>query len=176
MNPNKLYAGDRPEAGMIDKQKEWQDKVQKELQDKNGKGKGMVIIAFDRPCIYTHEKPKPTLGFFYNTSIKSLNKVTHRFSIIDIADDEQICNYLKNEKSDIWKEFYLPPWRRELFEDACKSVKELLSKGLAPNKKETWMLITDICELKQPQPLAYFGKKRCQSFVYNSKGSELECV
>ena len=149
MNPNDLFYDDRKEPGMVSKQIGWQEK------------RGKVIIAFDKPCIYAHEKPKPSLGFFYDT----LNRlVTHRFKIIDIVNDEQACNYLNlKQQSDDWKREYLPPWREKLFEKSCE----------LPGKKQTWMLITDICELKDKKKLAYFGKKICRSFVYSPKGSEL---
>jgi len=137
MNPHGSYSGGSTPGSII---------AQKWFADL----KGDVTISFDKGCRYVNSPEKPNLGFFYDTS---RGKVTHRFSIVDVTDDDGIGKYVEE---------FLPPWRQELRETKLKD-----------EEQRTWLVITDIFELKEPKELAYFDKKRCQSFVYSSKGSEL---
>lgn len=138
MNPHKDYSGGST-AGSIIAQKWFAER------------KGKVIISFDKSSRYTNSSEKPRLGFFYDSS---KGKVTHRFSIVDITDDNGIGRYEK--------EGYLPPWRRLLYEERRPT-----------DSARTWLVMKDIFRLNEPQELAYFGKKRCQSFIYTRAGSEL---
>jgi hypothetical protein len=113
------------------------------------KKKGKVIISFDKGCKYLNSSEKPHLGFFYNTT---LQKVTHRFSIDDIIDDNKVEQFYE----------FLPPWRQELFE----SKPEI-------GKYRTWIIISSIYALNEAKSLDYFGKERALSFVYSTKGPEL---
>mgnify|MGYP002153786589 CR=1 FL=1 len=137
MNPRGSYSGGSTPGSII--AQEWFCKRHRN-----------VLISFDKGCKYTNSAERPSLGFFYNTS---RHKVTHRFSIFDITDDEGATKY-KNK--------FLPPWRRELLETS-----------LRPGEQRTWLLIGKIRRLDEPQDLAYFGKRRAQSFVYSTVGSEL---
>lgn len=113
--------------------------------------KGSVIVSFDKNCKYANSKEKPLLGFFYDTREK---KVTHRFSIVDITDDNGIGRYVEE---------FLPPWRRELYESRKSG------------EQRTWVVIKDISRLSEPKELSYFGIERCRSLVYSIVGSELTC-
>lgn len=138
MNPHKDYSGGSTAGSII---------AQKWFAEQNGK----VIISFDKNYRYVNSSGRPRLGFFYDSSE---GKVTHRFSIVDITDDYGIGMYEK--------EGYLPPWRRELYEEITPS-----------DSGRTWLVIEDISRLDEPQELAHFDKERCQSFVYTRAGSEL---
>jgi len=146
MNPKGSYSGGSTPGSII---------AQKWFADREGK----VIISFDRPCRYANSLEKPHLGFFRDTS---KGDVTHRFSIIDVTDDWGVTKYVENSIPP-WSNKFLPPWRRELYDDAREE----------PIKRRTWMLISNIYELKEPKNLEYFGKKHSQSFVYSTKGLEL---
>jgi len=137
MNPRREYSGGSTPGSIL---------ALKWFSDKKGK----VIISFDRRCKYISSQEKPRLGFFYDTSQR---KVTHRFSIFDVTDDAGVKEYEKD---------FLPPWRRELFEETRK-----------PSKRRTWLLIGEIYALDTPKDLIYFGKRRAQSYVYSAVGSEL---
>lgn len=135
MNPHGRYSGGSTPGSIV---------AVKWYADK----KGGVLISFDRWCKYINSLEKPRLGFFYDSS---LGKVTHRFSIVNVTDD----NGVKSVKK------YLPPWRKEVY------------KARNPGRRRTWMLIKDIFKLKEPKKLSSFGKERAQSFVYSDIG-ELE--
>jgi hypothetical protein len=113
--------------------------------------KGRVVISFDNRCKYTNSPERPRVGFFYDTG-ECDRKVTHRFSIFDITDDDGVKKY----------ERFVPPWRLELFE-----------KTRERSKRRTWLLIGEIYNLDTPKDLKYFTKSRAQSFVYSDRGSEL---
>lgn len=122
--------------------------------------KGKVIISFDAPCKYVNLSYKLRLGFFLDTY---KGRVTHRFSIADITDDQGIIRSIRQCISP-WNEEFLPPWRKQLFEET----------SIEPGKRRTWMLIYDIFKLDEPQGRDYFGVGPSQSFVYSSAGSELK--
>lgn len=122
--------------------------AQQWFADKTGK----VVISFDKGCKYINSLKKPRFGFFYDSS-KGIKKVTHRFSLIDVIDDTGVGKYVK----------FLPPWRQDLYETKPEE-----------GKHRTWIVISEIRALDEPKKLDYFGKKRAQSFVYSSKGSELK--
>lgn len=148
MNPKGTYSGGSTPGSII---------AQKWFADDKGK----VIISFDRPCTYANSSRKLRLGFFRNTYE---GRVTHRFSIADITDDEGIIKFMKDGISP-WHEKFLPPWRKQLFDETCRE----------PGKGRTWMLIYNIFKLVEPKGRDYFGIKPSQSFVYSSAGSELKC-
>jgi hypothetical protein len=150
MNPHGEYSGGGTPGSIISQQ--WFAE----------KAEGKVIISFDRGCRYRNSSEKPNLGFFYDCTKK---RVTHRFSIIDITDDWNVVKFLEENVSP-WSKRFLPPWRSELYEEAKTE----------PTKRRTWMLISDICRLKEPKSLEYFDIKRLRSPVYSSKGSELEYI
>jgi len=137
MNPRGRYSGGSIPGSIV---------AQKWFSDRKG-SKGKVIISFDKRCKHVSSSEKPTLGFFYDTDSR---KVTHRFSIIDITDDEGVKKYERD---------FLPPWRRDLLK--------------TKQWKRTWLLIKEIRRLKEPKALAYFGKRRAQSFVYSIAGAKL---
>lgn len=120
-----------------------------------------VIISFDKACRYSNSSEKPHLGFFRDTS-STAGLVTHRFSIVDVTDDWGAIKFLEDGIAP-WSKNYLPPWRKELYEETKAE----------PRKQRTWLLINNIYKLKAPKELDYFGKKPSQSFVYSSVGSEL---
>ena len=142
MNPYGEYSGGST-AGSIIAQKWFAD------------DKGKVIVAFDRWCRFARSSEKPRLGFFYDSII---GKVTHRFSIDDITDNEGIkrAGYVRD---------FLPPWRRDLFR-----------KELKPGAPCTWCLIKGIYELKHYANLSHFGKRRIRSFVYSNVCSDLPYI
>jgi len=110
--------------------------------------KGAVLISCDQGR-KDGKYPSIPLGYFYDSE---RHLVTHNFKI------EKMTNYAGLSKSDV--ETYLPGWRLDLYKQG-------------PSDRQIWLKIKNIFELKVPRTLSFFGKRRCQSYVYSDVNMDL---